>query len=444
MEETKKKLQYLDISPEMVLRVLIISDSVFLGSYLANSLLKKDIVEIYYYSNAKVSLAGLAELKKNKRFKIINKFPTINLDYIFHINILSKNFQKINPFKSLKLAFDKQAKFLLATANRYDYERNSFSSFTRNHKIDWRLVYFNYVYGPSQEDNSSLEAIFSQLDKKKIILLGKPQDRIFPVYIEDFIQGLMRCMFTSETVSEAFFLAGKEKISLMDFALKIKNLYPGDPEIQMSNKEQKNYWEIDPFTLPKVKKSWWRLVYQPKFDIDKGIQKTIGILTEQKKIKSKWIFPVPRFSFLDNFFPEINLTPRKNIMEKSFWFLNLAALLIFIFLLPFFISLFNAFLGYRKIQNFYQLIKAGNFQQLDKQSLTSERNFFLSRKIIWQYSSLIPLKPINKELQKYQDFLDFGIYMSKSLKETKEIFSSSQDLSKIIFEQQGSDPQKKN
>lgn len=442
MEEKQKGTQYLDVIPEPVLRILLISDSNFLGFFIAKHLLKKEIVEISYLQNKSTSVGELSELSKSKRFKIVRELKE-KFDYIFHINLQSVKNQKLSPLDSLKLSGEQQAKYLFATAAMNQFPKSYFLPIAKSKNVDWRLIYFNFVYGSSLEKNTLLEKIFEKVKKGKVVVAAEPEERIYPLYISDFTEGVLRSMFSSESNNQIFYLTGKEKISLADFATRIKTNLKEKSEIIYVAQEKFLGWTVDSTYNQRVKKSWWQLVFKPKIDIDKGIRLTVEALTGKKRPFYRSL--IPRLSSLNIFakaFPEISLKNQKKSLGKVFILIHITYLTALLLMLPFFVSIAKGYLGYRKLEMIENKIIDGDWQDLADESSSAREDFIFSREILWQYSQIFSFLPIGPELEKIEDYLNLSISLTESLKNIDKAMLSANNLREIVFGSATSNPNK--
>lgn len=148
--------------------------------------------------------------------------------------------------------------------------------------------YFN-AYGPkSQTSDYGMvipKFIRQALENKPITVYGNGlQTRCF-TFVEDTVIGTTLCL-DPQWNEEVFNIGRNEEISIMDLAIKIKNLCQSKSDIILIPYEEVygDKYEDTPNRVPDVSKSIKLLNFEPMVSIDDGLKRTIEwIKTELKK-----------------------------------------------------------------------------------------------------------------------------------------------------------------
>lgn len=420
-----------------LLRVLLVSDSVFLGFHVALELLKKG-VEVYYSKNRAEPNRELKALKQFSHFHICGKELPSGLDYIFQINAVCQKKDIFSPLKLLGLAHSQGAKFLFATVYWQDFSRRLFCDWTREKKVNWRLVHFNFVYGDSGAQTSVLENIFRQIKQGKILIAGDGEEKIYPLFIGDFVQGLLRAMFSRDSKGRLYRLTGLEQTKLLDFAWRIKRVSGKALEVVFVASHSSKSWSIDSFLLEKIKKSWWRLVYKPNIDFDEGIRWSLAELLKRKEgvggefLRRIFKLKLPKFSPA---FCRIKLA--------SLPLFTLAFLLSFLIIFsPFFIFLGFSIRGVSRFQKLENKIGESEALSLSEDILSAKKDFLMSRKILWQFSPVISFVGLGKKAEGVENLLNLAIELTNSLESINQAHVRAKSLGEIVFQNKVADPKK--
>ncbi len=431
--DEKKRQAYWRVKIQTGVQILLVSDSAFFGACLAEKLLKKKAT-VYYFNQDPTGAKKLAALKIFPHFHLLKDKLPLQLDYAFQISTGPLSQQKISPLQTLRLCLQYQAKFLFATPYPEIYPRSLFTAFTKTQKVDWRLVYFHFVYGASLAKTSLLELFFSQLRQGKLILTGSPQLKLYPLYLEDWVEGVLRAMFSQASNEKTYYLAGLEKIDLTELLLRTKRILAKDFKVVYLDKANlAKTWEVDSWLLEKVKKSWWQLVYQPKVSLEEGIRRTAEAIFKQRQgldlILPQWLrrFKKPILKF------KIRFKPLLGGLLLSLCFLIFVSSPLWLF------ALLN-FLGFKEMQRVKILLKNNDWQSLSPIAEKANHHFLLSQKIFWQFNSLFSLL-LGQKNQEVEEILGLLVNLSGILKDSQQLFLRAQTLNAIIFQNKIADPQ---
>jgi len=302
------------------MRILITGVCGFLGSHLCDYLLKKGHQVIGMDNLITGKMDNIAHLLGRENFEFIKQDVTgyiyvkDELDYILHfaspaspVDYLQFPIQtlkvgSLGTHKSLGLAKEKRAKFLLASTSevygdpkvnpqREDYWGNVNSvgprgvydeakrfaeslvmAYHRNHKIDTKIARIFNTYGPRMrgDDGRVVPNFITQaLKGDDLTVYGDgSQTRSF-CYISDLVEGVYRLMFSD--INEPVNLGNPDEISIFNFAKKILSLTRSKSKIAFMPLPRN-----DPkVRCPDISKAKRLLGWQPKVSLDEGLRQTI-------------------------------------------------------------------------------------------------------------------------------------------------------------------------
>ena len=304
--------------------VLITGGVGFIGSHLSDKLLNDGYKVICLDNLLTGSKKNVEHLLDNPNFEFVKAditqpliFNTQSLDYIFHLaspaspidyqnypeeTLLANSTGTLNV---LKLAKETGAKVLIASTSEvygdplehpqketyfgnvntfgprscYDESKRFAETATyvyfRKHDIDARIIRIFNTYGPKmQKDDGRVVSnfIMQSLSDAPIKIDGDgSQTRSF-CYVEDLVEGITKAMFTQGTKGEIFNLGNPDEFTIKDLAEKIIKLTDSKSEIEYSG----TFREDDPMRRqPDITKAKEILDWEPKTNIETGLQKTI-------------------------------------------------------------------------------------------------------------------------------------------------------------------------
>jgi hypothetical protein len=234
-------------------------------------------------------------------------------DYIFCFA------QDFNFIKRLFQLTDKKTKFLFALSFSLQQSQleNKILEYSLKNKKDVRLVRFSYLYGPGMAKED-----YQQLLKNKQSL------GVQPLFISDFIYGLLKAIFSSGTSHKTF------------------SLIEGDQEL---------HW-------------------QPKVDLKEGLKKVEdyfdqeGVSLEKKTEKTS----------LDKLFSKGKLEKARPFLAKfslKHWWLLIGLLLFLLLSFPFTSLSFYGLLGFRYLKQSQDLVLEGDLQRALRKANTAQDYF---------------------------------------------------------------------
>ena len=151
-------------------------------------------------------------------------------------------------------------------------------------ELEYTIMRFFGSYGPNQNTTwwGGPQSVFIQniIDGKPLEIHGNGlQTRTF-TYIEDTVQGIMKCIFESKAKNEIFNVANEpnEEITILELAQLVWKLIKkndSEPDIKLIPYETFGKYEDVMRRVPDINKIKLRLGYIPKFPIIEGLTKTI-------------------------------------------------------------------------------------------------------------------------------------------------------------------------
>jgi len=304
--------------------VLVTGGAGFIGSHLCDKLIKEGYEVICLDNLLTGSKKNVEHLLDNPNFDFVEAdvvqpliFKDRSLNYIFHLaspaspidyqnypeeTLLSNSMGTLNV---LKLAKETGAKVLVASTSEvygdplehpqketyfgnvntfgprscYDESKRFAESATyvyfRKHDIDARIIRIFNTYGPRmQKDDGRVVSnfIMQSLSGTPIKVDGDgSQTRSF-CYVDDLVEGIAKAMFVSGTTGEIFNLGNPDEFTIKELAEKIIKLTDSKSEIEYSG----TFREDDPMRRqPDITKAKEILGWEPKTDLEAGLQKTI-------------------------------------------------------------------------------------------------------------------------------------------------------------------------
>ncbi|MDI6902830.1 MAG: SDR family oxidoreductase [Methanocellales archaeon] len=157
-------------------------------------------------------------------------------------------------------------------------------AYHRKYGLDVRIVRIFNTYGPRmrKDDGRAIPNFITQaLANEPITVYGDgSQTRSF-CYISDMVNGICKAMFSKEMSGEVVNLGSQNEITVLELAERIKKLTNSNSKIIF-----KKLPEDDPKQrCPDISKAREILSWEPKVDLDAGLNKTIEWYMNKKSIK---------------------------------------------------------------------------------------------------------------------------------------------------------------
>ncbi|MDI6639487.1 MAG: SDR family oxidoreductase [Methanocellales archaeon] len=314
------------------MKMLITGGAGFIGSHLCEKLLDEGYKIICMDNLSTGNKENIAHLLSNKNFTYlqhdITKPLTIKeeINHLFHLASPASpvDYQEMpietlltgssGTHNALELAKEKGAVFLLTSSSevygdpqvhpqREDYlgnvnpigprscydEAKRFAealtmAYHRKYGLDVRIVRIFNTYGPRmrKDDGRAIPNFITQaLANEPITVYGDgSQTRSF-CYISDMVNGVCKAMFSKEMSGEVVNLGSQNEITVLELAERIKKLTNSNSKIIF-----KKLPEDDPKQrCPDISKAREILSWEPKVDLDAGLNKTIEWYMNKKSIK---------------------------------------------------------------------------------------------------------------------------------------------------------------
>lgn len=304
---------------------LVTGGAGFIGSHLCDDLVNKGYSVVCVDNLLTGSQKNIGHLLGNPNFefieadidKPINKLVDRPIRFIFHLAspaspIDYQNYPEetllvnsTGAINALNLAKETKAKILITSTSEiygdplehpqketylgnvntfgprscYD-EGKRFSEaatyvFLHKYDLDVRIIRIFNTYGPRmQKDDGRVVSNFigQALSGEPINIDGDgSQTRSF-CYVSDMVEGIFKAMFTDNTKGEIFNLGNPDEYTIKELAEKILKLTGSKSEIKYSGTFRKD----DPMRRqPDITKAKKILEWEPKVNINDGLQKTI-------------------------------------------------------------------------------------------------------------------------------------------------------------------------
>ncbi len=307
--------------------VLVAGGAGFIGSHLCKSLISEGYKVICVDNLITGDKGNIVEFLNNSNFNFIEQDITNPLkidekiDYIFHLASPASPNKKspksyINyPIETLlvnsqgthlllELAKQKQSKFLFASTSEvygnpevspqkeeyfgnvnpngvrsvYD-ESKRFGeaitmSYVRSLGLDARIIRIFNTYGPrmQKDDGRAVsEFIIQALSNSPLTVYGDGKQTRSFCYVDDMVLGIKKAMFTDGTRGEVINLGNPDEKTILELGEIIKKLSSSTSEFVFEPLP-----EDDPkIRKPDISKAKRLLDWEPKVDIEEGLEKTI-------------------------------------------------------------------------------------------------------------------------------------------------------------------------
>jgi nucleoside-diphosphate-sugar epimerase len=304
-------------------RCLVTGGSGFIGSHLAQELLRRGYVVVVYDNLLTGDKNNLKEIIDHPTFTSIEKDITVTdfadqkFDYIFHLASPASviDYQKypeetalVNSFgtyKLLQLAEKCQAKILFASTSEvygdpkehpqketywgnvnpngvrscYDeakrYGEMMMMLFHRKYAIDEKIIRIFNTYGPRMRptDGRVISNFITQaLQNDPITVYGDGlQTRSF-CFVADLVLGICEVMFSEKSSGQVFNLGNPEEYAILALARKIIELTDSKSELVFKDLPQDDPKERQ----PDIEKVTTMLGWKPTVSLHDGLVKTIA------------------------------------------------------------------------------------------------------------------------------------------------------------------------
>ena len=142
--------------------------------------------------------------------------------------------------------------------------------------------YFN-VYGPGEIPGTYRNVtpifIWTALHNKPIRILGTGEETRDFTFVEDIVDGTLRCGVVPEAVGEAFNLASETETKVIDLANMVNEITGNSNEIKFAPRRD---WDKITRRRASIEKARRVLGYEPKMKMKDGIKKTYDWIMENR------------------------------------------------------------------------------------------------------------------------------------------------------------------
>jgi dTDP-glucose 4,6-dehydratase len=308
------------------MRAVVTGAAGFLGSHLCDRLLAEgyDVLGLDNFITGDES--NLAHLHGNTRFQLERKdvsqpiHVTGPVGYVFHFAspasppdylkfpIETLKVGSLGTMHSLDLAFEKNAKFLLASTSEcygdpnvspqsesywgnvnpvgprsvYDegkrFAEATTMAYHRVHSLDTHIVRIFNTYGPRMRLNDGRALpnfVFQALSGQPITVYGDGKQTRSFCYVSDLIDGIYRLSQSEEHFPTN--IGNPAEMTIYEFAQRVLSFFPNPPQIIHEPLPQDDPKQ----RRPDITKAKGLLNWEPKVDLQEGLRITMDFFKEQ-------------------------------------------------------------------------------------------------------------------------------------------------------------------
>ena len=315
------------------MKVIVTGAAGFLGSHLCDKLIERGDEVLAIDNLLTGDLKNLDQHKNNQNFSFLNQdvskfFKTeFEADEVYHLaspaspNLQNPKSYHALPFETMmvnsmgtwlmsQIALEKKAKFLFASTSEvygdplehpqkesyqgnvsttgprsvYDeakrFGETITSAFVRSKKLDGRIVRIFNTYGPKMADDGRvvIEFVKAALANQPFPVFGDGKQTRSFMFVSDLVDGIILAMEKGGK-GEVFNLGNPNEFTILELAQKIKELTGSTSEIQ----QVEELPEDDPLKrCPDISKAKEKLGWEPKVELEEGLQKLITYLRNYK------------------------------------------------------------------------------------------------------------------------------------------------------------------
>lgn len=165
---------------------------------------------------------------------------------------------------------------ILNPENLYGATKAAGEYFVKQSKKEWVIVRPTSVYGFTDCANRVTQLLLDAAIFKKPVWLMEGETLDFS-YVDDVVDGFIKCITLQQSVGHTFNISRGEGRKVRDFAEIVRN-YFSDFEYEVRKPATKKIWKGS-LDITKARKL---LKFDPKYNIEDGIKKTIELTKEFK------------------------------------------------------------------------------------------------------------------------------------------------------------------
>jgi len=307
------------------MRVLITGGAGFLGSHLCDRFLQEGHTVIAMDNLITGTTDNIAHLMGNEHFTFVKHnvsnyiYLEGSLDAVLHFaSPASPNDYLEHPIHTLKvgslgtlntigLAKAKKARYLLASTSEvygdprvnpqpetywghvnpigprgvYDEAKRFAEAMTmayhRYHGLETRIVRIFNTYGPRMRLHDGRVVpnfIHQALTEQPLTVYGDGQQTRSFQYCSDLVEGVYRLLMSDET--EPVNVGNPDEMTILDFAKAVKEATDSSSEITFVQPQDRRVQDDPQVRRPDISKARRLLGWEPKVDLQQGLEKTIA------------------------------------------------------------------------------------------------------------------------------------------------------------------------
>jgi len=408
--------------------VLVAGGLSFIGFHLVKALLRKKCFVYCLDAVDKNKQKRLRWFEDEKNFRFIDfskknplqKIAVKDISYIFYL-ANKQGIGKIEDF--LNYAKQQRAKFLLSiNFDEQDNLQQKTADFLETFDLDVRIVSLSFVYGPEKDfQEDDIGRLFDNYRKRTTFKIpGDGAKEVFPVYIDDAVDAVLRAIFVQGTKGKNFLIAGR-KTSILEFAQVVKRKSGSTLGIEFKEETERKE-QISEKILKETKK---QLNWKIKNNFEDGVSKTL-----------KWI----RMSSLPLEKKEKNSFLKKGAKLFGLKFLIGFSILFIIFVLCFGIIRFYSLKSVRKLKRVNNALKNFQVNILEKETDQALQISTFGKKTLIHTQPVFAFLGLQDTSNSF--FLGFDFY-EKTIRISQWAYRTVNTLNsflKIVFKQNEGDP----
>jgi nucleoside-diphosphate-sugar epimerase len=406
--------------------VLVIGGAGFVGFHLCQALLERDCFVYCLDKLTREKKANLLKIINKRNFHFLKASPKnplrklqfLDFNYIFYLGGLIENFWGITKF--LELAKKQRAKFLLLSPLFLDKEREAVEILTSRYfsyyDLNVRIVRLIDVYGPrmSLKEGNEINSLFKNLKSKTIFKIsGDGSKVLYPLFISDAVEGLLKAMFSQNSKGKVYCLGG-EAVSILEFINVLKKESRRTLGIEFVASKERTKQGLRKKEMGETRK---QLHWQTKTSLKEGIKKSLAWL-------NKFHLPKKR-------------KKRKQFFSRG---LLIFSLIIFSFLIfPLASLVFYYFQGAKELKRMRDSFSLGDLEKVEVQVATGLSSFQQGKKVLFNLLPFFSFFRLEKAADYLAATLDLGIYLTQAVDLTAETTKRIDKLTAIVIKEEKGD-----
>lgn len=258
---------------------LVVGGTSFVGSRLCEELLSKGVKVVCYNVSDLVESERVSHLVSSDFVLVENTIAEIlsscsRVDYIFLVAEVNTLTEK-KVIHLLDFSTEKDARFMICADYRHEFSQeyvDVIRSYAKKKNVDFRQVRWVDVYGPDMPFEQSLlgRILKNTIGRKVLSVPGDRESFVYPVFVKDVVEGILKAMIAPGTKGEVFTFAG-DKVSLFNLSNQLSEM-AGGVEVEFVSKDGGEK-EISEETL----NSGRRLIgWEQKKSLEEGIRQTLS------------------------------------------------------------------------------------------------------------------------------------------------------------------------